>query len=115
MARGKTDGSDAKWDGSGRLTGPGHWVPTPPAFREDPVEPLGGSWRPWVLPSGDAVRPAPYPAYGSPGWRAELEAVQEAVAGRTLEQTRIVGYWASKGPFRAFTDFAKELIRSEER
>ena len=36
VARGKADGSDATWDGSsGRLTGPGYWVPTPPAFVED--------------------------------------------------------------------------------
>ena len=43
VARGKADGSDAKWDGSGRLTGEGTWEPTPPKFVETPVEPLGGS------------------------------------------------------------------------
>ena len=61
VARGKADGSDAKWDGSGRLTGEGTWEPTPPKFVETPVEPLGGTWETWVLPSGDAVRPAPPP------------------------------------------------------
>lgn len=63
-----------------------------------------------MLPSGDAVRPAPPPAHGSPLWRAELEAVQEATGNRTLEQVRIVEYWAAKGPFGAFTDFAVDLI-----
>src|SRR3712207_2436101 len=42
VARGKADGSDAKWDGSDRLTGEGTWEPTPPRFVETPVEPLGG-------------------------------------------------------------------------
>ena len=109
-AYGRADGSDAVWDGEGRPTGPGTWQPTPPGFVETPVEPLGGTWKPWVLPSGDAVRPAAPPAYRSPLWQAELEAVQEATANRTLEQVRIVEYWASKGPQGAFTDYATELI-----
>jgi membrane-associated phospholipid phosphatase len=109
-AHGRADGSDAVWDGDGRPTGEGFWEPTPPAFVETPVEPVGGSWGTWVLPSGDAVRPAPPPAYGSPLWQAELEAVQEATANRTLEQARIVEYWASKGPQGAFTDYAAALI-----
>jgi hypothetical protein len=96
VARGKGDGSDAKWDGSGRLTGEGTWEPTPPKFVETPVEPLGGTWETWVLPSGDAVRPAAPPEYGSPLWQAELEAVQDATSNRTLEQVRIVNYWADK-------------------
>jgi len=113
VARGKADGSDAKWDGSGRLTGEGSWAPTPPKFVEIPVEPLGGTWETWVLPSGDAVRPAPPPEYGTPLWQAELEAVQEATAGRTLEQVRIVEYWASKGPFQSFTEYALDLIERD--
>jgi membrane-associated phospholipid phosphatase len=110
VARGKADGSDATWDGSGRLTGPGTWVPTPPGFVETPVEPLAGTWKTWVLPSGDAVRPAAPPEYGSPLWQAELEAVQEATANRTLEQVRIVEYWANAGPFQSFTGYALDLI-----
>jgi membrane-associated phospholipid phosphatase len=110
VARGQGDGSDAKWDGSGRLTGEGTWVPTPPRFVETPVEPLAGTWETWVLPAGDAVRPAPPPAYGSPLWQAELEAVQEATANRTLEQVRIIQYWDAKGTFDSFTEYAVDLI-----
>ncbi len=110
VARGLGDGSDATWDGSGRLTGDGTWAPTPPKFVETPVEPLGGTWETWVLPSGDAIRPAPPPEYGSPLWQAELEAVQDATANRTLEQVRIVDYWASKGPFQSFTEYALDAI-----
>jgi membrane-associated phospholipid phosphatase len=113
VARGKADGSDAKWDGSGRLTGEGSWEPTPPKFVENPVEPLGGTWQTWVLPSGDAVRPAPPPEYGSPLWQAQLEAVQEATSSRTLEQVRIVQYWDVKGPFRSFTEYALDLIERD--
>jgi membrane-associated phospholipid phosphatase len=113
VARGQADGSDAQWDGSGRLTGEGSWVPTPPNFVETPVEPLGGTWQTWVLPSGDAVRPAPPPEYGSPLWEAELEAVQEATSNRTLEQVRIIEYWADKGPFRSFTEYALDLIERD--
>jgi membrane-associated phospholipid phosphatase len=110
VARGEADGSDATWDGSGRLTGEGYWEPTPPGFVEKPVEPLAGTWETWVLPGGDAVRPAPPPEYGTPLWQAELEAVQEATSNRTLEQVRIVQYWADKGPFRSFTEYALDLI-----
>jgi membrane-associated phospholipid phosphatase len=110
VARGRADGSDATWDGTGQLTGEGYWVPTPPRFVENPVEPLAGTWETWVLPSGDAVRPAPPPEYGSPLWQAELEAVQDATANRTLEQVRIVQYWADKGPFQSFTEYALDLI-----
>lgn len=113
VARGKADGSAATWDGSGRLTGEGAWAPTPPRFVETPVEPLGGTWETWVLPSGDAVRPAAPPAYGSPLWQAELEAVQEATANRTLEQVRIVQYWDAKGPFGSFTEYALDLIERD--
>jgi membrane-associated phospholipid phosphatase len=113
VGHGKADGSDAAWDGSGRLTGEGYWVPTPPEFIENPVAPLAGTWQTWVLPNGDAVRPAPPPAYGSPLWQAELEAVQEATSNRTLEQVRIVNYWDAKGPIRAFTDYALDLIERD--
>jgi membrane-associated phospholipid phosphatase len=113
VARGMADASVSDWDGSGRLTGEGYWEPTLPGLVETPVEPLAGTWQSWVLPSGDAVRPAPPPAYGTPLWQAELEAVQEATANRTLEQERIIDYWSSKGPFIAFTDYALDLIERD--
>ena len=34
-ARGRADGSDATWDGSGQLKGEGYWEPTPPRFVEN--------------------------------------------------------------------------------
>lgn len=94
VAWGQADGSDAKWDGSGRPDGEGAWQPTPPEFRQTPVEPLAGKWVPWILPSGDAFRPQAPPAFGSAAWKAELAAVQEAVARRTPEQEALVRRWA---------------------
>jgi membrane-associated phospholipid phosphatase len=97
IARGKADGSDASWDGSGRLSDPGSWQPTPPGYFQQPVEPLAGTWRTWILASGDQYRPPPPPPYQSPAWQAELVAVQEAVTRRTPEQEAAVRFWAG-GP-----------------
>ena len=94
VARGEADGSSEKWDGAGRLTGPGYWQPTPPGYFQQPTEPLAGHWQTWVLARGDQYRPPAPPPYGSPGWQAELTAVEEAVARRTAEQEAAVRYWA---------------------
>ena len=70
----------------------------PTQVRREPVEPLAGTWQTWVLPSGDTVRPAPPPEYGSPLWQAELEAVQEATsephAGASADR-RVLGQQGS--------------------
>ena len=69
VAWGQADGSDATWDGR-RPTGAWHLGNRPrPSYRQNPVEPLAGTWRPWVLPSGDALRPAPPPSWGHPPGR----------------------------------------------
>jgi membrane-associated phospholipid phosphatase len=113
VARGQTDGSDAVWDGRGRLTGAGYWEPTPPDFVETPIDPLAGSWRPWLLPRGDAARPSP-PPVGSPLWQSELGAVQDAVAHRTAEQERAVHFWAGGAgtvtPGGLWLEIARDLI-----
>jgi membrane-associated phospholipid phosphatase len=114
VARGKTDGADATWDGSGRPTGDGYWQPTPPAYIQEPLDPLAGTWTPWVLPSGNAYRPAPPPTWGSPAWQAELQAVQEAVAGRTPEQEAAVQFWSgvpgTVTPAGLWTQIARDLV-----
>jgi len=52
IARGKSDGTDAKWNGS-VPAGPGKWTGT------NPILPMAGTWKPWVLSSPDEFRPAP--------------------------------------------------------
>ena len=72
IARGKADGSDRKWTGS-VPQGPGKWQGT------EPVAPLAGTWRPWVLSRPDEFRPPAPPDIDS----AEVE---EALA--ELEDVR---------------------------
>jgi membrane-associated phospholipid phosphatase len=114
VARGKADSSDRSWDGSGRLSGEGYWQPTPPGFVQQPVEPLAGTWRTWVLASGNQYRPAPPPPVRSPAWEAELVGVQEAVARRTPEQEAAVRYWAggpgTVTPAGLWIEIARDLI-----
>lgn len=63
------DRSDAKWDGV-MPTEAGHWS------GENPVEPMAGTWQPWVLASGDQLRPpAPF-AYDSVEMGVELQEIQ---------------------------------------
>jgi membrane-associated phospholipid phosphatase len=114
VARGNTDGADTPWDGSGRLTSSGAWQPTPPGFFQQPAEPLAGTWRPWMLASGDQYRPPPPPPYQSPAWKAELVGVQEAVARRTPEQEAAVRLWAggpgTVTPAGLWIEIARDLI-----
>jgi membrane-associated phospholipid phosphatase len=112
VARGMDDGSDAVWDGSGWPTGDGYYVRTPPNF-PDPAVPLASTWTTWVLPSNDAMRPAPFPAYGSAGWVAEVAGVRRATGGRTLAQERIIDYWLSKGPNGFYSAYAVDAIERE--
>jgi membrane-associated phospholipid phosphatase len=116
VARGQADGSDAEWDGE-IPQGEGFWQPTPPRFWPTPLDPLAGTWKPWVLPSGDALRPPPPPTWGSPEWQAQLVAVQEATAGRTPEQLAAVEFWAggpgTVSPAGLWIEIAQGLIARE--
>jgi hypothetical protein len=96
VARAQTDGSDAVWTGR-PPTGPGYWVPTPPAFIYPPLEPLAGTWRTWNLREGSQYRPGPPPAYGSPKFGRELREVYAVSHSLTPEQKRIAELWGD-GP-----------------
>ncbi|MBA2598964.1 MAG: phosphatase PAP2 family protein [Chloroflexia bacterium] len=114
VARGKVDRASTSWDGSGRLTDPGSWQPTPPGYFQQPAEPLAGTWRTWILSSGDQYRPPAPPAFRSPSWEAELAGVQEAVARRTPEQEAAVRFWAggpgTVTPAGLWIEIARNLI-----
>lgn len=114
VAWGQADGSAAMWDGGGRLSDPGAWQPTPPGYVQQPLDPLAGTWRTWVLASGEQYRPAPPPSYRSPAWQAELAAVQDAVARRTPEQEDAVRFWAggpgTVTPGGLWLEIARDLI-----
>jgi membrane-associated phospholipid phosphatase len=104
------DQPGSAWDGSGRLTGPGYWEPTPPAFVDPPQEPLAPTWHRWVLERADQFRPAPPPAFESPAWRSQLDAVREAVSGRTFEQARMAAFWQGSAASTEWNNFAIDLI-----
>lgn len=110
VARAKADGSDATWDPATMPTGPGFWQPTPPDFVEMPAAPMAGSRTPWVLTSGDQIRPAPPPEYGSPVWKAELKMVQEIAANLSFEQERAALWWGGASPPALNNGWARELI-----
>ncbi|MGI8475929.1 MAG: phosphatase PAP2 family protein [Thermomicrobiales bacterium] len=86
IARAKTDGSDAKFDPKDIPSGPERWKPAPPKLAPVPVEPLGGSWKAWLLERNDEFRPGPPPVYGSARFKAEVGQVRETVANRTLAE-----------------------------
>jgi hypothetical protein len=92
----KSDGYDKKWDGTrpaGIGTGPQFWQ-DPPGLITPPVQPLAGTWKPWVLTSGDEFRPGPPPAYGSPQFMAELNEVRTVRTNLTDQQKGIATFWA---------------------
>ncbi len=74
IERAKTDGSDAKWDGT-MPTGPGHWNGT------NPILPMAGTWKTWALSSGSELRPGPPPASDSPQMATEMNEL------RTIQRT----------------------------
>jgi hypothetical protein len=92
-AGGRDDGSDAKWTGS-VPTDAGKWTGI------NPVEPLGGSWKPWVLESGSQFRPGPPPAFDSQQMRLELDEVRDYP--RTNLTNLTASFWEYFGGRAAF-------------
>ncbi len=88
----KRDGSSRKWDGK-RPRSRGSWEP-PPGSLARPVQPEAGTWKTWVMDSGRQFRSPPPPAYGSPAFRAEAQAVADTKARLTPEQKQIASFWA---------------------
>jgi membrane-associated phospholipid phosphatase len=93
IARGRADGSDAKWTGS-VPDGPGKWKGT------NPIAPAAASWRPWMLARPDELRPPVPPAFDSEQVKrdlAELKAFQ-----RTPKSNHRAIYWEVFGGARAY-------------
>ncbi len=94
IARAKADGSDAVWDGVKPSSAT--WVPTPPDFQRNPLEPLAGKWRTWNLKSGSQFRPGPPPAPGSPQFDADVREVYAVTTPLSLDNQQIASYWEDK-------------------
>jgi membrane-associated phospholipid phosphatase len=83
----QSDGADAQWTGS-IPTGPDKWNGT------NPVLPLWGKVRPWLISDVAQLRPPPPPAFDSPQFKAALAEVRRISDTRTPEQLRIAQFWA---------------------
>jgi membrane-associated phospholipid phosphatase len=80
----KNDGADVPWTGSVPV-GPGLWQGT------NPLEPLAGTWKPWVLGSGSDLRLGAPPAYDSEQKAAELNEIREFL--KTGVANPVAFYW----------------------
>jgi hypothetical protein len=101
--RGRGDGSDAAFTGP-VPSGEGIWTGT------NPVLPMCGSWRPWVLQAGDDVQPEPPYAFGSAADRADVDEVLQVSLHRTPEQIAIVHKWADRSPPAIWNDILNTRI-----
>lgn len=90
IATASTDGADAVVTLQIPV-GPGYWFGTP-------VTPQWPTVRPWLMASGDALRPEAPPAFGSPAFETALAEVKAASALAAddpirVEQIRVVRFW----------------------
>lgn len=90
VERGGSDNSAAVFLGTVPV-GAGFWAPPWPFVL---VEPAAGSWRPWVLSTGDELAPPPPPVFGSSQYLAEVDEISQVVANLTDEQKAIANFWA---------------------
>lgn len=102
VAMAQNDGSQAVWTGS-VPTGPGFWIGA------TPLEPLAGTWKTWVMSSGNQLRPSPPPQYDSPQKRTELEEIKNYP--RTFaSNAKGFFYQSPEGVFRVFYDELSKRI-----
>jgi membrane-associated phospholipid phosphatase len=86
-ARAAADGSTARYTGT-PPSGPGIWT------GDNPLEPLAGTWKTWILTSPSQLRPGPPPAFGSAQFLAELEEVKRISSNPTPAQRAVALFWA---------------------
>jgi hypothetical protein len=91
LAERASDGWNAGWAGTVPV-GAGVWRSSAtPA--QPPLRPLWGQVRPWLLARGDALRPEPPPAWGSPAFQAALAEVRHYSDARTQRELDITKHW----------------------
>jgi membrane-associated phospholipid phosphatase len=91
IARGKADGSDAKWTGT-VPQGPGKWQGA------NPAAPMAGTWKTWTLSRPDEVRPPAPPAFDSAETRSALAELKQFQ--RTPKSNHRAVYWEVFGGAR---------------
>lgn len=96
VSRAGTDNSNAV-NSDHSPVGPGYWVPTPPAYQQNPVEPACGLWKPWVLATGATLRPAAPPAVDSHEFILQKQEVYDVSRSLSEERRQIALFWADGG------------------
>jgi membrane-associated phospholipid phosphatase len=92
IAAAKADNYDtAAWDGT-RPEGPGLWQ------GQNPTGVADRFWKPWIVPSADALRPPPPPAYDSPERAQEIEAVKNFPRTPTTNRLAMWVQYEARGP-----------------
>ncbi|HKQ18932.1 MAG TPA: vanadium-dependent haloperoxidase [Candidatus Eisenbacteria bacterium] len=89
--RAKRDGSDAPFTGT-IPTGDGLWTGA------NPVLPLCGTWKCWLIPAGSEFMPEPPFAFGSAEDLSDVDEVLQVSLNRTPDQIAIVHKWADRSP-----------------
>jgi hypothetical protein len=102
IERARADGSDRPFTGT-IPTGPCSWRSETGAA---PSMPMAGTWRTWVLRSGDQLRPGPPPDCNSDQGKAEAAAVRDFP--RTFNSNEAAFYW--QGPRGVWSRTASEKI-----
>jgi membrane-associated phospholipid phosphatase len=97
IARARSDGASESWSGTVPV-GEGLWRPTPNKFIRVPFDPNAGSWRPWVLPSGSAYRPAAPPPLMSAAFERDLAELRRFSTSRSAKEADLARYWATDAP-----------------
>lgn len=102
IARAKTDGSDAVFNGA-IPTGPCLWRGT------NPVEPMAGTWRTWALSSGSEIRPGPPPACDSAEMAKDLSEVKNfpraiPAPNASFNTTRAAFFWQGNAFVKTWND-----------
>ncbi|MGE5693233.1 MAG: vanadium-dependent haloperoxidase [Candidatus Zixiibacteriota bacterium] len=100
---GKNDGSGAVFTG------------TPPSGDciwngSNPVLPMCGTWKTWIISSGSEIQPPPPYPCGSAADSADLEEVYQVALSRTPEQAEIVHKWADLPPPTIWNDYLNRRL-----
>ncbi|MGZ4904027.1 MAG: phosphatase PAP2 family protein [Halobacteriota archaeon] len=72
-------------------------------------EPNGGSWKPFVLSSGDAIRLVPPPSSGSSQSNEELSELHALQLNRTAQVNQSIAYWNTGATVR-WNEIARSLV-----
>jgi membrane-associated phospholipid phosphatase len=125
VERAEDDGHERPWDFEGerpcstdRCSGDdeAHWVPTPTAFQYPPSDPMASKWETYLMEAPGQFLPPPPPAYGSPGFMAELEEVKRLSTDATEEEKELAFFWddgpGTYSPAGHWNDIAIDLVRN---